>query len=285
MPTRLLVFDFDGTLTDIADEGTQFQAAYAQAVAGLFGDARLQRYRECLQRVHTEAPELGWDMGGGTTAPGDADPYISASLAFAHFCELEKLPLLSGDEPKARALRAELSGQLYQAAYGSLKPAFRPETARVLNEAQHAAPHVRIVTNSATDKVAKKLRNVELSRPVGVVGNARKFEVCEPTARGYGIGGVGWLWQVPGLARAVLPRRGRYFDVLAEVWADTGTTPAETLVVGDIVELDLVLPGLLGAKVHYVERAHTHAYEAAVLHAFGERASRGSLSDALSRVR
>lgn len=284
MSTRLVVFDFDGTLTDIAVEGAEFEAAYAAAIAGLFGAERVPAFAACLAAVRAEAPELGWNMAGGTTAPGDADPYISASLAFARLCATERFPLLSGDDPKAAALRGEVSGQLYTLAYGALAPAFRSDAARVITEAMRRAPHVRIVTNSSTDKVAKKLRSLALPRPLGVAGNARKFEVCEPSARGFGIGGVGPVWQVPGLERAILPRRGRYFDVLAEVWADTGTTPAETLVVGDIVELDLVLPGLLGAKVHYVERAASHAYEAAILHAFGERASRGSLAAALERI-
>lgn len=285
MSTRLVVFDFDGTLTDIAAEGAAFEAAYAAAVGGLFGEARLEVYRECLAAVRAQAPELGWNMGGGVTAPGDADPYISASLAFARFCTELKLPLLGGADARSAALRGELSGQLYSHAYGSLQPAFRADAGAVLAEAQRRAPHVRIVTNSATDKVVRKLAALRLPRPVGVSGNARKFEVCEPTARGFGVGGLGHAWQVPGLEREVLPRRGRYFDVMAEVWADTGTTPAETLVVGDIVELDLVLPGLLGAKVHYVERERTHAYEANILHAFGERASRGALTGALERVR
>lgn len=281
MTVRLVVFDFDGTLTDIADEGAQFETAYQTAVSGLFGADRLPIYLRCLEAVRAAAPELGWDMGSGTTAPGDADPYITASLAFARFCDTVELPLLAGSEPKAVALRAQVSGALYQSAYGSLRPAFRPDAEAVLNVALRRAPHVRIITNSATAKVAHKLRHLKLDRPLGVAGDARKFEVSEPVCSGYGIGGVASVWQLASLTRTLLPRRGRYFDVLAEVWRDTGTTPQETLVVGDIVELDLVLPGLLGARVHYVERDRTHAYEDEVLHALRDRASRGA---ALSAV-
>lgn len=136
MSTRLVVFDFDGTLTDIAAEGAAFEAAYAAAVGGLFGEARLEVYRECLAAVRAQAPELGWNMGGGVTAPGDADPYISASLAFARFCTELKLPLLGGADARSAALRGELSGQLYSHAYGSLQPAFRADAGAVLAEAQ-----------------------------------------------------------------------------------------------------------------------------------------------------
>ena len=285
MTVRLVVFDFDGTLTNIADEGAQFEAAYQGAVGGLFGTDRLPAYLRCLQAVRDAAPELGWDMGSGTTAPGDADPYISASLAFAHFCDAVDLPLLAGSEPKAVALRGQVSGALYQSAYGALRPAFRSDAEEVLNVALRRVPHVRVVTNSATAKVANKLRHLRLDRPLGVAGDARKFEVGEPVSSGYGIGGVASVWQLASLARTILPRRGRYFDVLAEVWRDTGTTPQETLVVGDIVELDLVLPGLLGARVHYVERERTHASEDEVLHALRDRASRGAaLSAVLERL-
>ena len=46
-----------------------------------------------------------------------------------------------------------------------------------------------------------------------------------------------------------------------------------------------MLPGLLGASVHYVARERTHSYESAILRAFGERATMGrALSDVLTRL-
>ena len=284
MAVRLVVFDFDGTLTDIRSEGAEFAAAYEERVLQLFGADRRDAWRAALASVYADAPELGWDMGSGATAPGDADPYIAATLALARFCDTLRLPLLSGDD-KAKKLRGDLGGALYQAAYGAPHAAFRPEAREVVEAVTRQVPHVRIVTNSSTAKVTDKLKALALTRPMGVAGDARKFEVGEPAGRGHGIGGVAAKWWVPGLERPILPRRGRYFDVLAEVWADTGTTPAETLVVGDIVELDLVLPGLLGAHVHHVRRATTHAYEAAILEAFGPRGgSSDDLRDVLTRL-
>ena len=285
MPLRLIIFDFDGTLTDIGREGDQFEAAYEGMVLRIFGQDRREAWRTAIAGVRADAPELGWDMGSGAAAPGDADPSIAATLALGRFCTELDLPTLSGEDPKARKTRGELGGALYQAAYGALHPAFREDTVRVLEAAMAAVPFVRVVTNSSTAKVTEKLRPLGLSRPIGVAGDARKFEISEPTTQGFGIGGVGSVWQVPGLRRPIQPRRGRYFDVLADVWRDTGTTPQETLVVGDIVELDLVLPGLLGASVHYVARERTHSYESAILRAFGEKATMGrALSDVLTRL-
>lgn len=281
MAIRLVVFDFDGTLTDIAAEGAQFAAAYEARIARLFGADRLGAWREAVVAVGAEAPELGWDMGSGATAPGDADPYITATLALARFCTALDLPILAGNGEKALKTRGELGGALYQAAYGDIVTTFRREARDVVEAAVRAVDHVRIVTNSSTAKVTEKVRGLRLPLPLGVAGDARKFEVGEPTRRGRGIGGVPATWAVSGLQRPILPRRGRYFDVLSEVWDDTGVSPAETLVVGDIVELDLVLPGLLGAHVHYVERARSHAYEAAILGAFGARAERSASLDAV----
>lgn len=285
MSIRLVIFDFDGTLTDIADEGAQFEAAYTRAVLDLCGEARRPAWEAAKASVLADAPELGWDMGSGATAPGDADPYISATLALSRFARAERLPILGSDDPRHAAIRGEFGGALYQAAYGALRPAFRPEARAVIEAAASRVPHVRVVTNSSTAKVTEKMRHLGLGVAVGVDGDARKFEVSEPTVNVEAMAAVPASWRVPSLRRPVLPRRGRYFDVLTRVWAETGTRPEETLVVGDIVELDLVLPGLLGASVHYVERARAHPYEGELLAEFGARASRSpSLDGALARL-
>src|SRR5690606_32548849 len=83
--------------------------------------------------------------------------------------------------------------------------------------------------------------------------------------------------QVEGLARPILLRRGRYFEALRRIWDETDTTPAGTLVCGDIFELDLALPAQLGARIHMLGREATPAYERDAVRAAG-----GSFSTALS---
>jgi hypothetical protein len=66
--------------------------------------------------------------------------------------------------------------------------------------------------------------------------------------------------RVEGVARPVYLRRGSYFEALCA----TQFPLAETLVVGDIWELDLAMPAALGAHVHLIQRAspfETYAYE------------------------
>lgn len=272
------MFDFDGTLTDIGAEGAAFERAYADRLLQLVGRDRSAEWEAACAAVRDAAPELAWDMGTGPAAPADADPYVVATMALRRFgagVEVLRDP---------RVLDA-LGGALYAQSYATVEPAFRPDAAAVLRAAQERVEHVRIVTNASTGKATKKLQKLGLPRPLGVVGDAGKFVVGEPTLDGYGIGGVAEAWHLPGLDRAVRPRRGRYFDALAHVWRDTGTRPAETLVVGDIWELDLALPSLLGAHVHLLERARTHAYERAGIAAVGARGACGTtLTGVLDRL-
>jgi hypothetical protein len=75
--------------------------------------------------------------------------------------------------------------------------------------------------------------------------------------------------------------RGRYLDVLASIWAETGTGPEETLVCGDIFELDLGLPAEMGAHVHLIRRETTYAYERDAVAALGARGGSSAGLDAL----
>jgi hypothetical protein len=82
---------------------------------------------------------------------------------------------------------------------------------------------------------------------------------------------------VEGLSRPILLRRGRYFDALRRIWDETGARPSGTLVCGDIYELDLAVPALLGAQIHMVGRPSTPDYERAAVASAG-----GTFSIALS---
>lgn len=285
MSVRLVIFDFDGTLTDIRREGPEFEASYEEGLLAVVGRERRAAWQTAKETVRALSPELAWDMGTGPAAPADADPYIVATMALVELCAAEKIPALSADTDAARKLRGDLGGALYTAAYGAMAAHFREDARAVLDTVTERVRHVRVVSNSATAKVVKRLSTLRLARPLPVAGDARKFDLVEPTRGGFGIGGVGEEWYLPGLNRAVRPRRGRYFDKLASIWEETGTTPAETLVVGDIFELDLALPALLGAQVHLVGRPRLHDYERAAIEALGVQGGRSeALSDVLERL-
>lgn len=286
MPVRLAIFDFDGTLTDIGREGPQFLSTYAALLLAVLGADRRAAWAEACRTAIARSPHLGWDMGTGPAAPCDADPYILATTALRLLCEAEGIPVLGDPDEgpgKPNPVRGALGGALYTRSYAAVETRFRPDAALVLGRLLARTDlDVRIVTNSKPDKVRAKLQKLDLPRLPDVTGDAQKFQIALPTRGGYGVEALTPPWTHTSLQRPVDRRRGRYFDTLAHIWDETGIAPAETLVVGDIWELDLALPAALGAHVHLLRRDRMHDYEDAGLAETGGTTG-NALSDVLSR--
>src|SRR5262249_27566451 len=117
-----------------------------------------------------------------------------------------------------------------------------------------------------------------LRGPIVVHGDAAKYRIVELPigATGPGAAHRARFEQLDGAVRAagvnrpIYLRRGAYFDALCGLWRDLGGdyAIAETLVCGDVWELDLAMPRALGAAVHLIRRAQpfpTYAYELAQL--------------------
>jgi FMN phosphatase YigB (HAD superfamily) len=277
MAIRCVVLDLDGTCTDVAREAPPFSAAFPALVADLLGRDVAAAWQDAERRVREGSPELAWVMDGFAVAPADADPYVSASCVAQLL--LDRLGVLTRDA----SLRSDVISALYRRAYRDTDAVFRPEAKGVIEALIGLGVAVRVVTNAATDVAEAKLARLApagLDR-VRVRGDARKFRIG-PAARGDArIEALPDRVQLPGLARPVLLGRGSYFDILAELWEETGATPATTLVCGDIFEMDLALPAALGAQVHLVRREHTYAYELDAIAALG---GRGEVSDGLGAI-
>jgi hypothetical protein len=118
-----------------------------------------------------------------------------------------------------------------------------------------------------------------LYRKITVHGDAAKFRVVELPIGATGPGAahrarfeqLDGALRADGTTRPIYLRRGAYFDALCGLWSDLGARGfpiAETLVCGDIWELDLAMPRALGAAVHLIRRARpfeTYPYELAQL--------------------
>lgn len=278
-PVALVVLDFDGTFTDSEAEGAPFAAAYPAILAQLAGLApsELADWPLCLAQTAAESPGYGWVLGDlPAAAPADADPYIRCSMA-AHKL-LDRLGKLSDLTERGAVLSAA-----YKQAYAHSAVVFRPGAKEALDGLLERGIHVVVVTNSDTQHVAHKVDQLQLTHRerVQVFGNAMKFH----TANTADLAHVPQTWQLPGLDRPLYCRRDRYHERLRDLWQQTGTSPAQTLVAGDIFELDLLLPALLGARVHLMERANTYDYERAAVAALGARAACSqSLLDLLARL-
>lgn len=277
MSIACVVLDLDGTLTDVSREAPAFTASFPRLLADLLGKDLGRAWAEEERRVREASPELAWIVEGRAVAPADADPYVLASstaqLLFDRFL------VLTGDP----ALRSEITSTVLHRAYQETRPAFRPEAKPVLEALLARGLSVHVVTNAAAGIARAKLAALA---PAGferlqIRGDARKFLIGPPSRPDARFARAPRERRLPGLARPVLVERGRYFDALAAIWAETGADPETTLVCGDIFELDLALPAELGAHVHLVRREKTYAYELDAVTALG---ARGGASEGLTAV-
>jgi phosphoglycolate phosphatase-like HAD superfamily hydrolase len=276
MPFACVVLDFDGTLTDVAREAPAFSAAFPRLLADLLGQDLSRVWPEEERRVRDLAPELAWVVEGRAIGPADADPYVLASCTAARI--FDRFGVLAD-----AALRSDVTSAVFRRAYAETPAAFRPEARRVLESLLARDIAVRVVTNAATDVATAKLAALA---PAGlerlrIRGDARKFLVTAPSRLDDRFARVPAEVHMPGLARPLLLGRGRYFDALADIWAETGALPETTLVAGDVFELDLALPAELGAHVHLVRRDRTHAYE---IDAVGALGARGGVSEGIAAL-
>jgi FMN phosphatase YigB (HAD superfamily) len=281
MAIRCVVLDLDGTLTDVPRESPPFSDAFPALVADLLGRDLGRAWQEAERLVHARSPEAGWMIEGHAVGPADADPYILASSAAQ--IVFDEAGVLKHDA----SLRSEITTTLFRRAYHRTRTAFRPETKEVLETLLTRLPAVYVVTNAATEDATRKLGELA---PAGfdrvrIRGDAGKFLIGAPARPDPRFSAVPAQKQVPGLSRPVLLSRGRYFDALAAIWAESGAGPESTLVCGDIFELDLALPAELGAHVQLVRRDNTFAYEEDAVRALGERGRVGDgIAELLRRV-
>lgn len=265
-----VVLDFDGTFTDVEREAEPFVSAYVAAIADLLGRDVSEMWQRHAAEIALHPDRYGWSYEGRIVAPADADPYIRATtIAQRVFDEARVL-----QSPETRETIAE---SLFHMAYRQTRTAFRPGARETVEAILASGIPTYVVTNARTDVVTRKLGELAPrgGEALRIVGNARKFALDEPTERDVRFDAVPTTRELPGLGRPVFPRRGRYFDALAQIWRDTGATAETTFVCGDIYELDLTLPIELGAHVHLLSSPHTPRYELDALAALGSRAAHG----------
>lgn len=276
-----VVLDFDGTLTDADAHAALFQAASREQLAQRLGmdanrmEAEWQRAEAMLQ----DSPEeLGWEVDGYEVCPARADPYLIANSITQSLLE----QYCAGDSPQARRV---IVGEVHAASYQSVLPSFRQEARTVLETLIDLGRAVCVVTNSQTDTVRLLLDRLGVRgrEQIRVQGGAGKFAVCGPTRPDARFDALPATVAIAAMHRKIHVHRGRYFDVLQGIWEATSTSPETTLVAGDIFELDLAMPAMLGAHVHLVTRAATLTSERAAVGML-RRGAHGPLASVIERV-
>ena len=285
MPLRHVVFDFDGTCTRVEDVATSYEERCLVLLEQAVRRDDLERpFRDAMQRVRASSPRAGWTMGGLPSAPAAADPYIMVG---------EAIRLVLAELSIARN---EAVDRIHHQANDECEAPWREEVARVLGAFHERGVSIHFVSNSLTGKIAGRLdallgADTPLRRAVGVLGDARKFVVRELESPAVSATLRARFERLPESAgdiegRPIYLRRGGYFEALSTLWHQEERA-ADTLVVGDIFELDLALPIALGAQVHLVRRElpyPTYRYEIEAVNALGPRGSFGSLADVLTRL-
>ncbi len=259
MTTRLLVLDFDGTVTDAEVEGAPYHEGCLEDISLLSG-LTLADVRRIAARFEAEVqanPQAhGWVFGGHIVAPATVDPYLRIMPVARHVFDEAGVFLEQTDRNRL------LEGLLYKYNYRKTKVAFR-DGARETLLSMREQP-VFVVTNSHTDAVQHKISILGGGEPADnplqwlvdrVHGSAQKYvldmawgEVPESIA-------------LPGLGRPVLLRRRLYAECLNALRLQAGAAWSEVMVVGDIFELDLALPLAMGARVGLIVNDFTPFWE------------------------
>jgi FMN phosphatase YigB (HAD superfamily) len=260
MSIECIILDFDGTFTEVDAEARPFLEVFRRGLGDLVGEDFAARWDTTKERVLASPDKHGWENEGRIVAPAHADPYVLATT-IAQILVAESGRIEAGDRHAAVE-------RLFLASYPHAATVFRPDARMVVEALVRGGLPIFVVTNSKTEHVQAKLAKLA---PAGlehliVRGDARKFAVTAPetsldTPWTERWAAIPETRMVSGLGRPVHLRRGAYFDAIRRISEETGAEPEAMLVCGDIWELDLVLPALLGARIHLVTRPGTPEHE------------------------
>ncbi|MEE2959569.1 MAG: hypothetical protein VYA34_02410 [Myxococcota bacterium] len=256
---KVLVLDFDGTMTDAEKEGGPYRTGYLEDVSALSG-LPLDEVKTLATQFDTEVAqnphEYGWEFNGQIVAPAVVDPYLRMMPVARKIFDYSQTFLNTDDRTRI------LDGILYKYNYPKTLNCFREGARAVLESFEGSATYV--VTNSHTDPVRSKLKSLGTNDDQScslewlverVHGSAKKYVIDNAFTE------VDESMELKDLPRPILLRRANYYRVLAKILADEKASFEDLVVVGDIFELDLSLPFALGARVGILANDFTPEYE------------------------
>lgn len=270
----MLVLDFDGNLTDAEREGEPFVDGYLKdlkVLLGLQSDEFTRLVVEARKHIAAHLETDGWCVDGEIVAPPNVDPYIRTNTIGRRL-----LKTVVTD----RRLREAIQQVLYSHNYRLTIDSFKPWAIELLIALSQRHHRTFIVTNSSTDNVVGKINRgllmgvplcVDGARQIEeamawwrdrVIGHARKFDPRPIPSRVH-LPKVPVRTRFEGFPRYTLILRPHYLLTL-----DTLTKGKKIpfnwgrmVVVGDIFELDLALPLVLGCHIGLMANEHTPPWE------------------------
>lgn len=290
-----LLTDFDGVLTDLAEEAARvralFDAEVAEAAASVGrGAAWAALVGRAEADLRARPRDNGWFWNGRITAFADEDPFVRVNALAARLdawadageaaaATLRKAAVARGRTDFRAIAQASYVRMTEETAAGKMHP-LDPEAPKLLASLVARGVRVVVVSNSGTERILKILRGAGLEAfahgaadgPIRVRGDAKKFV----------LGDAPRTLKCDGYV--VDLDRPHYERILREEEPDA--------VMGDVFSLDLALPLALrrahvgrfaGARLLLRRRPYTPAWPAGAL---GEEPSAfipvESLSDALA---
>jgi len=287
---KLLILDFDGTLTNAEEEGKNYRTGYLEDVAllaNIDSETAFSWAQELEQTILDNADQYGWNFNGKIVAPACVDPYLRI-MPISRMI-FDRAGVYTNLEERDRLL----DRILYKYNYQKTTTAFRAGAAEFFKKARRFETDREdgqrlftcVVTNSHTKPVQKKISLLgEQSENdfdwlvQRVHGSARKYVIDEDFAA------VPESLTIPNLSRPIYLRRKLYFDRILSLQKEYGVSWENTIVFGDIFELDLAVPLACGARVALMTNAFTPSYEKQYLTAHERGAVHSSLHEALNWI-
>lgn len=248
--------DMDGTMTDPEAMNETFSDLYAGEVARWL-QLPLARLRTWIEEKKAEIiqhpQEYSWVINGYPAAPSVSD-YI---LLNQNAVRLVLLDLLAANEVPGKLQNPadidDILSQAYAFAHEHTPPRFRPGAREFVEFAQRRGKVV-FITNSQTAQVEHRLQALLPGNTVPVMGDAKKM-IIDPT-----YDALPDKVHRPGYSRTIDLRRPHYHSTLTQRVPERFGAEGG-LMMGDIPELDLMIPEYLGWWTVLVTSAFTPAWE------------------------
>ena len=287
---KLLILDFDGTLTNAEEEGKNYRTGYLEDVALLADIDQATVFAWAAEFEHqilTNADQYGWNFNGKIVAPACVDPYLRI-MPISRMI-FDRVGAYTNTEERDRILDRILYKYNYQKTTTSFRTGAAEffQRARTLEEnmAEGEKLFTCVVTNSHTTPVQQKIAILAEQHSSNfdwlierVHGSARKYVIDEEyTALPESL-------SVPNLSRPIYLRRKLYFDRIVDIQQRFAVDWEHTTVFGDIFELDLAVPLACGARVALMTNEFTPQYEQDYLHSHERGAVHNNLNEALDWI-
>ncbi|MBI3980817.1 hypothetical protein HY345_02355 [Candidatus Microgenomates bacterium] len=252
--------DYDGTLTDTFANAENYRGATVEVLSSITGVSAVE-LRDLLEAktttVRRNPARYGWkqkisERGDEIiVAPATVDAYLLTMAGV----ELLLKHLQRHDKNFKYPSREQLQ-TVHPQAYQKAGVVFR-EDAQLYVVTLCQETDFAIVSNSGTDKVREKLGFLLKGTPISsddirLIGDARKYKIDfnQPFFD------IPMAINVPGLDRPWFSWRRDYHHALMEVLGKRRGGSKPKYAVGDIGEMDLLLPWLVG--FHPIQLVHDH---------------------------